>query len=270
MSPRRDLWPALPGAARLEEGEVRLFSAWLDETEARRERLGALLSQDERARAGRFRFALHRDRFVAARGLLREILGVLLGEHPSRLAFEYGPRGKPSLAAPFAAEGIRFNLAHADRLAVYAVARNREVGVDVEAVRPLPDAERIAGRFFSCREQAALLSVAAAEREPAFFACWTRKEAFLKATGDGLWRPLDSFDVSFLPSLPARVEGVEGDPSEAGRWSLAELRPAAGYVGAVAFAGRANLSCGAWAREPVHKDLGPRVIGAGRQELEAR
>ncbi len=254
-----------------EAGEVCVLTASLDVPDALRGRLWAWLSSDERARAERFRFAVHRNRFVVARGRLREILGASLGVAPGEIAFEYSPRGKPSLARPFAAQGLRFNLSHADGLALYAIAHGREVGVDVERVRPLPDAESIAERFFSPREQAALRALPASERAAAFFACWTRKEAFLKATGDGLARPLDGFDVSVVPGLPARLERVEGDPLEAGRWSLAEVRPAAGYLGAVAVAGaRASLSCREWA--PVGEETGrvPPVRAACGQELEAR
>lgn len=254
-----------------EDADVHVLSASLDVPVDLRRPLWASLSPDERARAERFRFAVHRDRFVVARALLREILGVFLGVAPGRLAFDYGARGKPSLARPFAAEDLRFNLSHADGLALYAITRGREVGVDVEPVRPLPDAERIAARFFSAREQAALRSLAAPERAEAFFACWTRKEAFLKATGDGLSRPLDAFDVSVLPGLPARLERVEGEPHEAGRWSLAEVRPDLGYMGAVAVAGgRACLSCREWVPVGEETGLAPPVRAGRGHELEAR
>ena len=270
MRERPGLWRVLSRRPQAEAGEVQVLSAWLDVPGALRERLWTLLSPDERARARRFRFAVHRDRFVAARGLLREILGAFLGVQPGRLVFDYGARGKPSLARPFAAADLRFNLAHADRLAVYAIALGRDVGVDVERVRPLPDAEGIAARFFSSREQRALGSLAAPEREEAFFACWTRKEAFLKATGDGLSRDLGAFDVSVVPSLPARLERVAGDPLEAGRWSMEEIRPAPGYRGAVAFAGRARVSCREWTREPEERGLDAGVEAARGHELEAR
>lgn len=254
-----------------EDAEVHVLSAWLDVPVALRRRLWTFLSPDEQARAERFRFAVHRDRFVVARARLREILGALLGVAPGRLAFGYGARGKPSLARPFAAEDLRFNLSHADGLALYAIARRREVGVDVERVRPLPDAEDIAARFFSTQEQAALRSLAAPKREEAFFACWTRKEAYLKATGDGLARPLDAFDVSVLPGLPARLERVEGDPLEAGRWWLAEVRPAAGYLGAVAVAGgQARVSCREWVPVGEETGLAPLVHAGRGHELEAR
>jgi len=254
-----------------ENAEVHVLSASLDLPPSQRGRLWASLSPDERARAERFRFDIHRDRFIVARALLREILGALLGVAARRLAFDYSARGKPSLARPFAAEDLRFNLSHADGLALYAIARGREVGVDVERVRPLPDAEHIAARFFSPREQAALRSLPAVERAAGFFACWTRKEAFLKATGDGLARRLDAFDVSVVPGLPARLERVEGDPREAGRWSLAEVRPAPGYVGAVAVAAdRTCLPCREWL--PDEEEMGEVALprAGGGQPLEAR
>jgi 4'-phosphopantetheinyl transferase len=242
-------WKDRSGSPQVRAGEVSVLSASLDVPVAERERLWATLAPDERARARRFHFAVHRDRFVVARGRLRQILGAILGVDPGRLVFEYSRFGKPSLGGALAAADLRFNVAHSEDLAVYAVTRGRAVGVDVERLRPLPDAGLVAGRFFSPREQEGLRSLSAPELPAAFFACWTRKEAFLKATGDGLSRPLDSFDVSVEPALPARLERVADDAAEASRWSLEEIRPAADYLGAVAFGGRARLSCGVWVQD---------------------
>jgi 4'-phosphopantetheinyl transferase len=205
------------------------------------------LSPDEKARAGRFVFARHQRRFAAGRGALRAILGGYLDRAPARLRFEYGPHGKPSLAAPEAESGLRFNLSHSQGLALVAVTRFRELGVDVEEVRPLVDAQPIAARCFSAEENRVFLGVPAADRLAVFFNCWTRKEAYLKALGDGLARPLDTFDVTLRAGEPARLVRVRGDEEEAARWSLRALEPAPGFVGALSVEGQDwTLACGAW------------------------
>jgi len=129
---------------------------------------------------------------------------------------------------------LRFNLAHSHELAVYAFTRGCEVGIDLEHVRPLTDAEEIAGRFFSTRENAEFRSLPESFKLEAFYNCWTRKEAYLKATGDGLGRALDTFDVSLCPEAPVALLRVKGDQSEISRWSLWTLAPGSEYVAALA------------------------------------
>ena len=132
---------------------------------------------------------------------------------------------------------LRFNLSHSQGLALYAVTRGREIGVDLECIRPISDAEQIAERFFSAHENAVFRTIPAHEKPKAFFNCWTRKEAYLKALGDGLARPLDEFDVSLAPGEPAKLLRIEGAPQEASRWSLNRLEPGSGYVAALAVEG---------------------------------
>jgi 4'-phosphopantetheinyl transferase len=163
--------------------------------------------------------------------MLRRLLGGFLGLEPERVELRYGPHGKPCV------EGLRFNLAHSHELALYAFSRGRELGVDLERIRPLRDAAAIAERYFSAEENAVLRSLPEIQRHEAFFRCWTRKEAYLKALGDGLARPLDSFDVTLAPGEPARLLRVQGAPDEAARWSLLHLDPAPGFVGALAAEG---------------------------------
>jgi len=199
------------------------------------------LSADERERGRRFRFERDRRRFVAARGLLRVLLGRYLDVHPAGVRFGYGPRGKPFLAS---GDGLRFNVSHSGGLALLAFAWRREVGVDVERVRPVPEAEDIARRYFSPWEAADLLRLPEGERAAAFFRCWTRKEAFVKATGDGLSRPLDGFDVTVAPGEPARVVRVAGEPEVAGRFWIEDVSPGRGFAAAVAFEGNpARVVC---------------------------
>jgi 4'-phosphopantetheinyl transferase len=191
----------------------------------------ALLTPDEQARATRFHFARDRDRSIIGRGSLRVLLGRYLGTAPERVNFAYGAFGKPALANP--SPGIEFNLTHAGELALCAVARRRPVGIDLEPIRPMPDAERIATRFFSPREQAELLGLPSEERAAAFLRCWTRKEAFIKALGEGLSHPLDQFDVTLAANMPARLVSVIGRPGDVDRWQLLHIDPGPAYVGAL-------------------------------------
>lgn len=230
-------WDALPeGLMPPGEGQVHVFAADLDLARAGKAFLPSWLSPDEQERASRFHFERDRRRFMAARGLLRGLLGRYCEREPSTLRFAYGPRGKPSLLAP--AGSLRFNLSHSGGLALFAFVREVELGVDLEQERPVPEAASIAERYFSRRENADLRSLAEPERSRAFFRCWTRKEAFIKATGDGLSRSLDAFDVTLAPGEPARLVRVEGEPALAGRFWLQDLEVSAGFAAALASEGR--------------------------------
>jgi len=193
----------------------------------------ALLTATERERARRLAFARDRRRFIVARARLRQLLGTRLGAWPATIELTSGPYGKPMLAPRFRASGLRFNVSHSADLAVYAFARGREIGVDVEAIRPIPDADEISARFFSAREAAAYAALDANSRPMAFVNCWTRKEAFLKALGRGLNYPLDRVEVSLAPGAPATIVCVADTPGDACGWRLASFTPAHGFVGAV-------------------------------------
>jgi 4'-phosphopantetheinyl transferase len=158
------------------------------------------------------------------------VLSGYLGTGPDAIAFRSNGDGKPRLAHP---ERLRFNLSHSGVLGLLAVSANREVGIDVEEIRDLEDIEDLAKTCFSPVEQAAFAAVPAVQRSWALFAGWTRKEAFLKALGEGLSRPLDSFDVSLAPGEPARLLRVEGAPSAPASYAIRSLEPAPGYVGAL-------------------------------------
>jgi len=192
-----------------------------------------LLCAGEQARAARFALERDRNRYIAARSRLRRLLAERLGERPQAVELVYGKRGKPALAPRFAGTGLRFNLTHCDDVAVYAFTHEREVGVDVEAVRPLRDADDVAARFFSPQENLAYRSLPATERPQGFFNCWTRKEAFVKALGGGLHLPLDRFDVSLSPHEPPRLLRVGCKPGDRCGWLLIGLQPGPGLTGAV-------------------------------------
>ena len=216
------------------DGTIRLWPAALDIDTPALTTLSSTLSPDERARAARFIFERDRLRFAAARGWLRTILGRCVGVHPAALRFEYSSTGKPSLSWAGREAVVHFNLAHSEDRALVAVTRLGAVGVDVERVRDIEHAPRLVERFFSPRESA-LFQALPADRQPAaFFNLWTRKEALLKATGEGLSASLRQVEVSFLPGEAARLLAVAGDEEEAAHWTLRELAPAANFVGAVA------------------------------------
>jgi 4'-phosphopantetheinyl transferase len=185
----------------------------------RRAELERLLSGDERARAARFFFERDRDRFVVGRGLLREILGRCVGSDPTALAFDYGNFGKPFL--PDA--GVSFNVAHAGDVLVVAALEEGEVGVDVELVSNAPVEERVAEHFFSRREVLALRALPEAEQPAAFFRCWTRKEAYIKAIGLGMQVSLHDFAVTLTASEPPALLWTAWSPSEPSRWCVYDL-----------------------------------------------
>jgi 4'-phosphopantetheinyl transferase len=216
---------------------VHVWRAALDVPELQVRSLWDTLTADERQRAERYLFQKDRTFFVVARGLLRVLLGRYLRQDPPHLRFIYGPHGKPALATDTGGGALRFNVSHSHGLALYAITRGREVGVDVERIRPKVAQEKIAERFFSPREVTLLRALPAPLQATAFFACWTRKEAYIKATGEGLTLPLDQFDVSLVPGEPAALLRTAWDPQEAARWALQDLAPAPGYRAAVAVAG---------------------------------
>jgi 4'-phosphopantetheinyl transferase len=226
-------WPGSTGEPHLEPRAVHIWAAPLDLAAESIRDLESLLSPDELERAGKFRFPHLRNRYVVARGSLRVLLGRYLERDPAALEFNYSSRGKPDLNGQ-GMEPLHFNLAHSHDLALIAVTRAVPVGVDVERIRPMRDADRIVERFFSAREAEAFRNVPAAEQDAAFFSLWTRKEAWLKATGDGISESLSKFEVTFLPADEPRVLAIAGDTAAGAAWSLCALNPASGFVGALA------------------------------------
>jgi 4'-phosphopantetheinyl transferase len=197
-------------APRLSPDEIHVWSMWLDLSSKSTDYLEEYLSPDERQRAARFRFDTDRKRFAVCRGMLREVLSRYLEMSPKRLSFQYGPFGKPMLRHDSTAGCIEFNVSHSGALVLVALSADRPVGIDVERIRTEVRSQEIAERFFSPSEAAKLRSLPASLRAYAFFNCWTRKEAYLKAVGDGLQVRLDSFDVSLAPDESAEfLNGVD-------------------------------------------------------------
>jgi 4'-phosphopantetheinyl transferase len=220
----------------LHENQVDVWWAELEQIPERLNVLRSTLSADELTRAARFRRPELQEHFVAARGILRSVLGQYLNCAPSAVSFAYGEHGKPRIADGQAAGGLQFNLSHSGQHLAVAIAHQHAIGVDIELICPGRDIQALAKRFFAPQEARALAALSPAERPLAFFACWTRKEAFLKALGDGLSRPLRSFTVNVEPCSGARLLSTEWDPSEAARWSLCDLE-LTGYRCAVAVRG---------------------------------
>jgi 4'-phosphopantetheinyl transferase len=228
-------WSPLARQVALPENEIHVWRAWLDVEFPERERLSFYLSEEERDRASRFVFQHDREHFLVARGRLRELLGTYLQRPPHSLEFQIGPYGKFSLADR---TDIRFNMTHSYGLALYAFALNRELGIDVEKVRPEFATEGIAERYFSAAEQRELRELPAELRTDAFFLCWTRKEAYVKAHGGGLQIPLDSFDVSLTPGAPEKLTSADSQ-----RWSMRSFGPAPEYVASLIVEGPLESLC---------------------------
>jgi len=213
--------------------DVEVVSVRLDVTRDALRSAAALLSNDERQRASRFAFERDRNRFLAARGRLRELLAARLGVAPAAVQLVYGARGKPALSPHFADAELHFNVSHCGDVAAYAFARRREVGVDVEHVRLMPDSDEIAARFFSRRENEAYRALDPRDKLVGFFNCWTRKEAFVKALGAGVCHAFDSFDVTLAPGEPAKILRVGRTRGDACRWELSSFAAEPGCVAAV-------------------------------------
>jgi 4'-phosphopantetheinyl transferase len=226
-----------PSALALPEPEVQLWHLDLGALSVAEDRWQQWLSADEQARAKRFLSLRARQQFVVTRSLLRIALAAYLAADPRKLVFQHSAKEKPSLGSPHAESGITFNLSHASGVALLAFSRRRELGVDVERVRRDLDVDAIARRYFSLHEERQLAAVNSEERHEAFFRCWTRKEAYLKAQGAGLSLPLEQFDVSVAIGDTNALLSTRPDPSEAARWSLREVPAGPGYVAALCVAG---------------------------------
>lgn len=214
------------------DGEVLLWRVLLDRPPHEISLMRSLLAPDEVRRADRFRFRRHASRFVAGRAILRRILAAATGDEPKSLSLTTTERGKPILAPRRGKRELHFNLSHAGPVALYALSHCGPVGVDIERYMAIPHMDRLAARVFTHAERAELESIPRHRRPAAFLAGWTRKEALLKATGQGISDHLSAFEVSLDPIGPARVLRCCG--LDRGPWSLSNVTPLPGHVGALA------------------------------------
>jgi 4'-phosphopantetheinyl transferase len=236
-----DAWPFVDRAPPLGPEDVHVWQAPLDDDESAFMRL---LAPAERERAAKFHFARDRRRFTIGRGRLRLLLAEYLMVDPLFVPIETTPLGKP-----FVAGDLQFNVTHSDELALYAISRGRDIGVDVELERADVEWRELAERFFAPEEVTALIALPANEQRSAFYRCWTRKEAYIKGLGLGMHVPLDGFAVTIAD--PAKLIHTSHDPSQSKRWTIKDLRPASGYAGALAVEAPSwRLVCGRWGGIP--------------------
>jgi 4'-phosphopantetheinyl transferase len=233
---------------KLSQNDVHVWCASLLQPAHVIRQMSTLLSSDEQERASRYRFENLQRSFIVARGVLRLLLARYADFRPRDLVFTYLAAGKPQLSKQPALP-VFFNLSHSHELVLYAFSRTPNVGIDIEHVRPIDDMELIAERNFSAHEAVELKTLSPEKISEGFFNCWTRKEAYIKAIGNGISFPLGEFDVSLVPGESAKLLSIHGSVLEAERWTMAGLHPAAGYTAALVVEGNvANTVYREWNR----------------------
>lgn len=236
------IWSQGPASVSPQIGEVHVWRVDLEQPEAVVQRFRSTLEEDELSRADRFHFEKDRRAFVVSRGFLRRVIGRYLETKPELVRFAYGPYGKPALDGEYKNSSLRFNMSHSRGVGLVAVTENKELGVDVEYMRADFASEDIARRFFSPCEVEAFNALPNELRVAAFFRCWTRKEAYIKAIGRGLSQPLDGFDVTLAPEEPPALLRVNED--DASRWSLSDVDVGNDYAAALVVEGQiSNIRC---------------------------
>ena len=229
-------WPQAPASVSPQTSEVHVWRVDLEQSEELVQKFRSTLEEDERSRADRFHFEKDRRAFTVSRGFLRYVLGSYLATKPEAVRFAYGPYGKPALDGEHKNRSLKFNMSHSRGAALVAVSEDREIGVDVEYVRADFATEEIARRFFSPREVEAFNALPNTEQVSAFYRCWTRKEAYIKAIGRGLSQPLDGFDVTLAPEEPPAL--MRADEDDAARWSLSDIDVGSDYAAALVVEGQ--------------------------------
>ena len=224
------MWLKAPTNVELLSNEVHIWRENLDNVKPLLEDFAQVLSEDELVRARRFHFEQHRQRFIAGRGILRNILGRYLNIEPSQINFGYEPRGKPFLDESCNQINLKFNLSHSQNYALYVMSLNNSIGVDLECISSKTDVVSLAQRFFSPSEFAVIESVSPEQQQQLFFRYWTCKEAYLKATGTGL-RDLQKVEIYLTLEQPAELNNSD-------EWNLVEIKPFSDCAATVAVRGR--------------------------------
>lgn len=217
--------PALPDQA------IHIWRVPLQQPPATLAHFKKQLIETENQRAGRFYFARDQRRYIVARGTLRLLLSRYLAQPTASLPIDYTKYNKPYLVG----SNLNFNVTHSGELALIGFVWHREIGVDIEYTgRIIEDAAAIAQRFFSANENAIFQQLPQHQQQTAFYNCWTRKEAYIKAIGEGLSHPLDTFDVTLRPGEPAQFLSIDNNPTLTAQWSLTTLHPGRDYIAALA------------------------------------
>jgi 4'-phosphopantetheinyl transferase len=232
------VWRAVPERLKLLANEIHVFKANLVIDPALETIFWATLSADEKTRANRFRFPIHRAYFIAGRGILRRLLGQYLNVLPQDLQFEYEAQGKPFLVG---FSNFKFNISHSKHHILLAFSQKKTIGVDVEVIDPKIEFEVIAPRFFSKNEATTLLALPRTQQPAVFYNCWTRKEAFIKAKGGGLSIPLDQFEVTLLPEDAPKLLAINWAMEEVDNWELFSFHLEKNVVGALIVEGKVDV-----------------------------
>lgn len=237
-------WGLPPDNLKLQNNDVHVWCVSLEQPDTKIQQLAQTLSEDEHIRANKFYFERDRRRFIVGRGLLRILLGRYTNIEPDQLQFSYSSRGKPALISTNSCNSLQFNLSHSQELALYAVTRDRQIGIDLEQIRPISGIEQLSKSCFSARESDLICSLHPKAQQSTFFQIWTGKEAYLKATGEGLAK-IRQVEVSLAPGEPLRLLNIQTDsPASSACWSLQTLTPATDYVAALAVEGHDwHLNC---------------------------
>ena len=247
MVPSMNSWSTPPVSLELLGADVHVWRASFFRLTPFLAQLSAVVSEDERSKARRYKFEDNRTEYLLARGLLRRLLGNYLEEDPASLRFAYNPYGKPALVNQAGQNRLTFNVSHSHGIVLYVFSRGRELGIDLEMIRPEAASEGVAERFFSAKEVTTLRALPEHAQPIGFFNCWTRKEAYIKARGEGLSIPLNQFDVSLVPGEPAALLESRVDPTDVNRWTLQSLHMGSQYIAALAVEGQHwNLKCWDW------------------------
>ncbi len=229
------MWLKPPDKFVLNKNETHIWCADLNRSDLAEKDFTKVLSRDESERASKFRFSVDCKRFIARRGILRLLVGEYIKMSPEKVVFQYGEQGKPFVSGNSA---FHFNLSHSENIILFAFTEEHELGIDVEYTNRMIELKEIATRFFSPNETKVLLNLSEKHQPKGFFNCWTRKEAFIKAVGQGLSFPLDEFEVSLKPSDEARLIATHWNPDDVDKWSLRSFEPAEKFVGAIAVKGK--------------------------------
>lgn len=228
------MWLNPPDNLILSDEEAHIWRADLEGNERFQDSFLKLLSPDEKNRARKFRFDKDRRNFIVARGILRSLIGQYLAINPEEVSFQYNEFGKPGIANN---NTLLFNISHSHNIALFAFTNKYNVGVDVEFLNPNIEVKDIATNFFSTNEIMKLLALPEKQQALGFFNCWTRKEAFIKAVGEGLSFPLDQFEVSLEPGKPAKLLATDWDQKAVSKWTIHSMTPGANFVGSLAIEG---------------------------------